>query len=138
MYATGFSYSSPPPTDQSSRFLRLPGSEPAYSGVQNSTASATLIALRRAATVGGGCSASSGLNAGSADRPSYQTVSMSSLLCSCIARSAAVFVDAARVLPETSRMRVAMRSNVSGRCHTPAAHWADGDEGRSVRDDACN
>ena len=54
-------------------------------------------------------SATDGLNAGNAASPSYQIGSTPSGACSCITRSAAVLVDAARVLPEMSRMRVAMR-----------------------------
>jgi hypothetical protein len=37
---------SPPPTVQSSEFFRLPGSVPAYSGVQNKIASADAIRAR--------------------------------------------------------------------------------------------
>src|SRR6476620_10642471 len=51
--ATGLRYISGPQTVQSSRFLNAPGRAPAYSGVQNRTASAAAIDARSDATGGG-------------------------------------------------------------------------------------
>jgi hypothetical protein len=51
--ATGLAVSSVPPTVQSSRFFNEPGRVPAYSGVQNSTASAAAIDERNEATTTG-------------------------------------------------------------------------------------
>ena len=73
--AVGLAAISVPPTSQSSRFLKLPGSVPAYSGVQISSASAAAISFRSAATgAGSGSWSSSGLNAGSTDRLWSSTV----------------------------------------------------------------
>lgn len=67
---TGFAVNCTPPIIQSNRFLNEPGSVPAYSGVQISTASAASTALRSAATsAGSGSRSSSGLKCGSAPRP---------------------------------------------------------------------
>ncbi|AII03524.1 hypothetical protein EP51_02410 [Rhodococcus opacus] len=70
IHATGLSVISVPPTVQSNRFLKLPGSVPAYSGVQNSTMPASRMSCLRANTSSGsGSWSSSGLNAGSVDNP---------------------------------------------------------------------
>src|SRR6266508_1564988 len=59
------------PTVQSSRFFNEPGSAPAYSGVENRTASAVPSRRRRSATSGGnGSMSSSGLKWGSVATPS--------------------------------------------------------------------
>ena len=69
MYATGLPFIEPgwsSPTAQSSTFLKDPGSAPAYSGVENRTASALRICSRRSATgIGRGVRSSSGLKWGS-------------------------------------------------------------------------
>ena len=51
IHAVGVRYSSPLPTSQSIAFLKLPGNVPAYSGVQNTTASADASSSRSAVTV---------------------------------------------------------------------------------------
>ncbi len=109
-------YISPPPTVQSSRFLKLPGRLPAYSGVQNTTASAPAMALRNwSAAPGSGSRSSSGLNAGSSLSPSYSTAVTIRGVTSRMVRSAAVLADPPRVLPDTSRMcvRSATRASIS-------------------------
>jgi hypothetical protein len=83
--------------------LKLPGSVPAYSGVQNSTASAAVISSRSRATSGGTRSpSSSGLNAGSRARPSYRIAVTCPGATAAAVTSAAVFPEPARVLPDTS------------------------------------
>ncbi len=82
--------------------MNAPGSAPAYSGVQNSTASLSANAVRRAWTVGGsGSRSSSGSKAGSALSATGHRVRPGS--SAAAVRSSAVFVEPARVLPETSR-----------------------------------
>jgi len=86
--------------------LNAPGSVPAYSGVQKTTASARAIAPRSATTAAGsGSWSSSGLNAGSAARSSCSAASTPVGSSSSAARSAAPFVEPRRVLPETRRSR---------------------------------
>src|SRR6201996_6561587 len=102
--ATGFSYSWAPPTVQSSRFLKLPGSVPAYSGVQNSTASTPSISRRSSATGSGTWSPSrSGLKAGRSARPPYSAVVTPTGASAAAVTSAAVLPDPALVLPDISK-----------------------------------
>src|SRR5690242_4746352 len=109
--ATGFWYISPPPTVQSSRFLKLPGRAPAYSGVLISTACAWAIAARKAATgSGNGSWSSSGLKCGSAVMPSKRVVVTPSGATTCAVRSSAVLVEAPRVLPESRRILILTRT----------------------------
>jgi hypothetical protein len=86
------------PTVQSIRFLKLPGSAPAYSGVLKMTASAASICCWSRCTAGWEAS-SSGTKAGRSIRPSNSTAGPRS----AAVRSAAVFVESFRVLPEINR-----------------------------------
>ncbi len=102
--AVGLPFMTVPPTVQSSRFFIDPGSEPAYSGVQISTASACSIALRNVATSGGsGSRSSSGSKCGNRASPRYSTVVTPGTSVAATARTSAVFVDRARVDPLMSR-----------------------------------
>lgn len=69
MSATGFSYSSPLLTSQSSAFFRVPGTPCAYSGLEMRTPLLASNCERNSLTAGGGVSVSrSGLKCGSSDR----------------------------------------------------------------------
>src|SRR4051794_25824466 len=97
-----------PPTVQSRTFLNEPGIVPAYSGVENTTASAAAIRARRSATGGGsGSWSSSGLKWGRAPRPSYTSASARPGPAASDANvsRAAVFVEPSRRLPLTRRRR---------------------------------
>src|SRR5262245_49847330 len=100
---------------QSSRFLNEPGSAPAYSGVEKSTASAACTAARSSATAGGsGSRSSSWLKWGSEPRPSYNLVETWSGATSRTVRSTAELVDRARRLPEIRRTRTTRSEDERG------------------------
>ena len=93
-------YSSPLPTSQSIAFLKLPGSVPAYSGVQNTTASADASSSRSAVTVCRWFGLVVRNEGGDVDEPVPEVATTPGTSSSARVRSAAVFVDPARVLPE--------------------------------------
>ena len=101
---------------------------PAYSGVQNSSASAVAIRSLSSAAGPGGCSSSSGLKAGSAASPSYSSAVIPSGASACTVRSAAVLPDPRLVLPEMSRIRTsaAIRTTYLARAALPAITWLSG------------
>src|SRR4051794_6596824 len=109
MKATGRRYISAPPTVQSSRFLNEPGSAPAYSGVQNITASPAPMAVRRAATgPGSGSRSSSGLKCGRSPIPFKTTPSTPAGATAAAVRTTAELPEPARRLPLTSTIRTAI------------------------------
>src|SRR3954470_5360788 len=91
---------------QSSRFLNEPGSAPAYSGVENSTASAAPIADRRPATDGAsGSTSSSGLKCGNDASAQDRTAVTPGGATAAAVRNTAVFVEPSRRLPEIKSTR---------------------------------
>src|SRR5262249_14944988 len=96
--------SSPVPTTQSSAFLNAPGIPCAYSGQENSTASAPVNAERQSTTAAGrnsGFSSRSGLNAGIDASRSYADTDTPAGARFAAAVSSAALEDPARRLPDT-------------------------------------
>jgi hypothetical protein len=88
---------------QSSVFLKEPGSAPAYSGVEISTADAAARRARRSATAGGsGSWSSSGLKCGSSPTPSNITAVTPWVVSAAAVRSTAWLLEPLRRLPQSS------------------------------------
>jgi hypothetical protein len=84
--------------------LKLPGNDPANSGVLNSTASAESTTCRSSATDPG--AGSPGTKAGRMRRPSYTVAVMPGGTSFDVVRKTAACSESSRVLPGISRMRV--------------------------------
>ena len=141
IHATGLPWISPPMV-QSRRFLNEPGSAPAYSGVEISTASAPATSAR-SSTTGAGSTApsasSSGLKCGRrAIAPKRLAVTPAGGAAAMLL-SSAVFVEPARRLPDSSSSArvvgggIDPSSSTAGTgsdCH-PAVRWQAGRSSRS-------